>query len=179
MPNNYFLILSLLLFFSCRESEQPNKNDIQSVVIAKDFKTVDVDSSFQISFPRSFSKSNILFEEAILQYNDLYNDQHFILIKSEKTRLTLLEEFRQIRSFSKILNQRSDVDVVRNDTVENLSCHIYYSNSREQYSYWLTRYKCALNNYILCRWTTKKNESEFIDDAKLIGESFLKLESNF
>ena len=176
MPNKYFLILSLLLFFSCKRPEQSRKDDVQSAIITQGFKTIDVDSLFQISFPKSFSRTKTLSEEAIVQYNDLCKEEHFILIKSEKTNLSMLEELRQIQSFSKISNQKEEMDIVSNDTIESLICGVYSSNSKDQYSYWLTRYKTTSSNYLLCRWTTKKNENDFRDDAKLIGDAFLRLE---
>jgi len=154
-----------------------NKIDVNQLIELNNYRTVNVDSLFQISFPSNFTRTNCLSEDAILQFNDLSREEHLVIFNTSgnSDTVSLKEKLKLEMKLTDIKNEVTETSEYEGLFIENYSCDVSLSNSIVGYSYWLTRYNWSSNSYLIFRWTLHNNKKQFEEDASLIGKTFIPL----
>jgi len=152
-----------------------NKIDVNQLIELNNFRSIKVDSLFQISFPKSFTRTEYLSEEAILQFNNLSKEQHLVILNEDDNsdRIELKELLGQIVSIIECTNEKTNSSDQGGMSLEQYSCDAKGISSVEEYSYWVTRFSWLSESYIVCRWTLKSQKEQFINEAKLIEQTFV------
>ncbi len=170
----YGFVIIILLGCSSNSIETiENKIDVNQLIELNNFRSIKVDSLFQISFPKSFTPTKYLSEEAILQFNNLSKEQHLVILNEHENsnRIELKELLGKIVSIIECTNEKTNSSDQEGMSLEQYSCDAKGISSIEEYSYWVTRFRWLSESYIVCRWTLKSQKEEFINEAKLIEQS--------
>jgi len=170
----FIFVIVLFVISSCSELPLEKKVDLNQLIEENNFRTITVDSLFQISFPERLTKTALLSEDAILQFNDLSCEEHFIVLNSAADSITvsLEDKLNEIVRANEISNVQKSSFENEGVSIENYICDVSIKSSLEEYTYWITRFKWSTKRYIICRWTLKNNKGHFIKDANLIEKTF-------
>ena len=171
----YIFVIVLFVISSCSNSAAKKKIDVGQLIEENNYRTITVDSLFQISFPERFTKTAHLSEDAILQFNDLSSEEHLIVLNesNDSIAVTLKDKMSQVFNVKELTNGRTSISVNSEMSIENYSCDVLSASQIGEYSYWLTRFKWSSKSYIVCRWTLKRKKEQFTKDAKLIEKTFV------
>lgn len=176
----YVFSIALIVLSGCSTktvNTVENKIDVNQLIELNNYRTVEVDSLFQISFPSNFSRTKSLSEDAILQFNNLSSEEHLMIFNTngDSDTVSLKEKLKLEIKLTDIKNEVTETSEYEGLFIENYSCDVSISSSIDGYSYWLTRYNWSSNSYMICRWTLQNNKKQFEKDASLIGKTFIRL----
>lgn len=170
----YLFAIVLIALCSCSNSYIDKKVEVDQLVLENNYRTIEVDSLFQLSFPSCFSKTKNLSESAILQFNDLSREEHLLVFNTsdDSNSVSLVAMLNEIVRLKKITNENKSESEYDGFSVDRYSCNVSTDSSLEDYSYWLIRFNWSTVSYTICLWTTKDNKDQFNKDVNLIERAF-------
>ena len=168
----FFFAIILIVLSSCSDTTFEKEVDIDELIQSNNYRTIEVDSTFQISFPQRFSKTESISDNAIVQFNDLSREEHLIIVNDEPNDFDLKETLKEITTINAITNEKIDSSENDKFEVERYTCDVSQNSFLGEYSFWLTRFKNSRVSYTLCLWTTTKNKEQFSKDVNNIERTF-------